>query len=64
METIIPFRPNARTLRPRGLAPGQPFGEIVIFPGVRMERHATEVATLEAPTGESADGNGRPRKTS
>ena len=66
METIIPFRTNTRTLRPRGFARDRAFGEVVIFPGVRMERHGGGAADadLDAPAGESADGSGRPRKTS
>jgi hypothetical protein len=68
MSTVLQFRASARS--GRGKPAEAPDCEIVIFPGVRIERH--DVATLDlghrvtdTTGGDGFDGvGGRPRKTS
>lgn len=53
MGTVLVFRRGPRPLRPH-LKPGAPrpsgWGEVVIFPGVRIERAATAAGSLDLAT--------------
>jgi hypothetical protein len=68
MSTILSFRRDgaARARRPAGPAAAC---EIVIFPGVRIERHEVDLAYRVSDVAATGDfdgfgGNDRPRKTS
>jgi hypothetical protein len=67
MSTILSFRRDAaRARRPDGPAGAC---EIVIFPGVRIERHEVDLAYRVSDVAGTGDfdnlgGNDRPRKTS
>lgn len=68
MGTILEFRPRERQ-EPRPPREPAMTGEVVIYPGVRIERHEVDLSHRlrdTAGTGEFDDfgGNGRPRKTS
>jgi hypothetical protein len=43
MSTILEFKARENGGRRRPPTGGEPEGEIVIFPGVRMERHALDL---------------------
>ncbi len=68
MGTVLQFRP-VRTTPARASALAQGDCEIVIFPGIRIERHDLDLAhRLRDSTGQGdfdgLDGNHRPRATS
>ncbi len=66
MSTIIHFNPPQRAAAPVAAGETLPLCEIVIFPGVRIERNVTP-ATADASgrkTQGAADGGSRPRKSS
>jgi hypothetical protein len=70
MSTVLEFRPppTARPRQQRRVATGH-VGEIVIFPGVRIERHDLDLGHRVRDSAGSDDFNGlggkrRPRKTS
>lgn len=66
MSTVLQFRPSPQP-RPRVIAgmATQPC-EIVIFPGVRIERHEVDLSHrfFDTVSGDDFDGKPRPRKTS
>lgn len=55
--------PDLETSRPSA-APAQPgrLAEIVIFPGVRVERHDRPLAERLPPRKRPAEGDGKPRR--
>lgn len=68
MGTVLQFRPSLKTAH----AAANPFdglaGEIIIFPGVRMERHDLDLShrVRDSAGRDNFDGigGGRPRKSS
>jgi hypothetical protein len=68
MGTILQMRPSNRRPAAAGGEPAKPC-EIVIFPGVRIERHAMDLGRRDRKSVERSDfdgigGSPRPRKTS
>jgi hypothetical protein len=49
MAHILQFRSNAQRTEPEGEAEPQAGAQIIIFPGVRRERHAEEPARSPHP---------------
>lgn len=69
MGTVLPFRPSLRLSLDGPGARGTDGCEIVIFPGVRIERHDLDLAHRVRDSAGRDDfdgigGGGRPRKTS
>ena len=65
MGTVVELNPRARREVPDAERPGRTVGEVVIFPGVRIERHDIDLSRRVLDTTGSDDfGGGRPRKTS
>lgn len=68
MSTVLEFRPRAKA-RPSERSDAPAVGEIVIFPGVRIERHDLDLGHRIRNSAGRDDFNGlgrkrRPRKTS
>lgn len=68
MGTILRFRAPSRKAEQQTVPDEDSAGEIVIFPGVRIERHELDLAyRLRDAAGQADVGDidgGRPRKTS
>jgi hypothetical protein len=68
MSTVLEFRPPATAKPRRRHGDESAVGEIVIFPGVRIERHDLDLGHRVRDSAGSDDFNGlggkRPRKTS
>ncbi len=65
MGTIIHLHPRERAATSLAIGDPPPPCEIVIFPGVRIERDRTAVVPgAAAPDGDGANHGNRPRKSS
>jgi hypothetical protein len=69
MGTVLEFRPHTTPAKPRDRTDVAAVGEIVIFPGVRIERYDLDLGHRVKNSVGSNDFNGlgpwpRPRKTS
>ena len=65
MGTIIQLNPPQRAAPPVAVGEVLPQCEIVIFPGVRIERNAAPLfVEASDPQADDGTGHGRPRKSS